>query len=498
LAKGGQDNTVELGGILTGGTRTILTGHNGPVTCIAYSPDGKLIVTSSSDTNVRIWSTTSGDTLHVLSGHIQAATGQPLANFEGHHDAVLSVVHSPDGRQISSCGWISSVSFVRVWDAHSCEPLHILSGQREIFHCVAYSPDDHHIASSAWNGTIHLWDAHNGDSISTLSGHLDGVTSVIFSPTNNFIAAGGSDGTVRLWKAGGGLAGKFSEDYSTAISCIDISPISRLLVTGDGDGTVRLPDTLTGEQRAVLKGHTAVIIDVTISSCGERVASACRRETGGPGLVLEGHTGEISGVAYSPTGHQIASCSEDGAIRIWCSWTGSQLSVFEHTVGLHQVMFAPDGQDLIYISSGGGVSCWDLQSKLRVDRLQGIASNVNCYTMSPSGKLIATVDIDGLFQLWDLTFGSPLEICQTNLGLATCFKWVQSFDCMYLAIGGVRGALRVWSLVKQGTYVVQQLWSIGSNEPFLENTNLECAAGLSPVNFALLKQRGTITGSSSE
>ena len=65
-----------------------LTGHTGPVTSVAFSPDGKRIVSGSGDKTVRVW---------------DAATGQPVgAPLTGHTDSVTSVAFSPDGQRIVS------------------------------------------------------------------------------------------------------------------------------------------------------------------------------------------------------------------------------------------------------------------------------------------------------------------------------------------------------------------------------------------------------------
>lgn len=83
-----KSNIVEVGDILTDELQLVLSSHSNEVTSIAFSPDGSLIATTSKDTTLRVWSTSSGESLHTLSGHSESV----------HH-----VAFSPAGSQLESC-----------------------------------------------------------------------------------------------------------------------------------------------------------------------------------------------------------------------------------------------------------------------------------------------------------------------------------------------------------------------------------------------------------
>src|SRR6267154_452247 len=86
--------------------QSVLRGHSRSVTSAAFSPDGKRIVTGSSDKTIRLW---------------DAETGEPLrAPLEGHEHYVQSVAFSPDGKCIVSGSWDNTI---RLWDAETGEPL---------------------------------------------------------------------------------------------------------------------------------------------------------------------------------------------------------------------------------------------------------------------------------------------------------------------------------------------------------------------------------------
>ncbi len=164
-------------------------GHTYSVWSVAFSPDGKQIVSAS------------GDILGNKSGEVKVwdtATGQETLSLKGHTNRVTSVAYSPDGKHIVS-GSVDKT--VKVWDAATGQETLSLKGYTNGVRRVAYSPDGKRIVSGSEDKTVKVWDAATGQETLSLKGHVYGVRSVAYSPDGKRIVSGSKDATVKVWDA---------------------------------------------------------------------------------------------------------------------------------------------------------------------------------------------------------------------------------------------------------------------------------------------------------
>ena len=177
------DRTVRVWDLAHHRLRTTLTGHDGSVFAVAFSPDGRLIASAGADRTVSLWDT---------------ATGRPEATLTGHDGSVFALAFSPDGRLLASA---SADKTVTLWDIATRRPYATLTGHEDFVNAVAFSPDGRTLATGSDDLTVRLWDV--GDTgrgpRAVLRGHTGSVRSVAFAPEGRTLASGGNDGTVRLW-----------------------------------------------------------------------------------------------------------------------------------------------------------------------------------------------------------------------------------------------------------------------------------------------------------
>jgi WD40 repeat protein len=147
---------------------------------MAYSPDGRIVLTSS-DKTARLWDAASGKELHTLR----------------HDGPVVAVAFSPDGRTALT---VSADKTARLWDAASGKERATLRHEWPV-RTVAFSPDGRTLLTGGGEdikkGGVRLWDAATGREIAALR-HGREVLAVAFSPDGRTALI--FDGPVRLWK----------------------------------------------------------------------------------------------------------------------------------------------------------------------------------------------------------------------------------------------------------------------------------------------------------
>ncbi|WP_406270826.1 caspase family protein [Streptomyces sp. NBC_00191] len=293
-----------------------------------------------------------------------------IGSLTGHSTQVFSVAFSPDGKLLASS---SNDNTVRLWDVATRKQLgNPLTGHTDSARSVAFSPDGKLLASSSDDKTVRLWDVATRKQLGNpLTGHTGSAWSVAFSPDGKLLASGSADETVRLWDVATRkqLERDFN-DYSHAVAPIAFSPGRKLLASGNNQGKVRLWDVATYELVGTLACDTGTVWSVAFSPDGKLLASggatarlwdvATRKQLGNP---LTGHTDVVWSVAFSPDGKLLASSSDDKTVRLWDVATRKQLGnpLTGHTGSVLSLAFSPDGKLFASGSVDSTVRLWGLQ-----------------------------------------------------------------------------------------------------------------------------------------
>jgi WD40 repeat protein len=342
-----------------------IRGHSSRVLAVAFSPDGRRIVTASVDQTVRIWDT---------------ATGIEVATLSGHRASVQGAAFSPDGHRILTG---SADQTARLWDAATGEPLLLLRGHVGEVRSVAFSPDGRRVVTASLDRTAIVWDANIGKELLRLKGHTRGINAVAFSPDGKWILTGSSDRTARLWNAENGEAAPALEGHEQEVRCVAFSPDGHRIITGSEDCSAKVWDLATKQVVLTLKTQRAVY-----------------------------------SVAFSPDGRRIATGHWDDPLRLWDAVTGQPLFTIKgHGSGaINSLAFSADGRQILTGSDDGTAKVWDAERDRAEIRLHGHTNWVWSVAISPDGRRVATGSFDHTAKIWDATTSEELLTLAGDIG----------------------------------------------------------------------------------
>jgi len=418
-----------------------LIGHNDGVNSVAYSPNGLLLASSSSDGEVRVWDTQTGV--------------ETISPFQSDDSAALCVAFAPNGQRIVVG---TSDGPVHVWSIpNGRAAMRPLCGHSDSVECVAYSPDGALIASSSADTTIRLWDADTGEALGTIEDHTDCVRAVAFSPDGELMASASEDETVRLWNPHSGKAvGAPLTGLNNSASSLAFSLDKKHLAAGSlNSGEARIWNLQTLEASSILIKDESTIWSLafsfngtTLLVGGQQNIRFCdlrnRREL--PGTLLAGHSDMVKSVTISPDGQFIASGSADCSVRIWIadSRPGSAVQPLQaHNDGVASVAVSNDGRMIVSGSKDGSVFIWDVSTgEALLPALSGHSGPICAVAISPDSRRIASVSEDETGMLWDTASGELVTTLTGHEGEV----WTVAFssDSKWLVSGSEDKIVRVW------------------------------------------------------
>jgi WD40 repeat protein/serine/threonine protein kinase len=436
LVTGSRDQSAKIWEVETGNELFDLKGHTGAVVYVAFSTDGKRIVTVTQDGSVKNWDPETGKELEVAL--------QPV-------DTVRSISSSPDGKRKVMTRHDESNAAVTL-DPATGQELMRLKGHSDRVLAVAFSPDGKRVVTGSQDKTAKIWDVESGREILTLKGHAKGIGAVLFSPDGSLIATGSNDTTVKIWGTEGGHDIEFKDPDSRFVQSVAFSPDGKQIVTGSRTKIPIVWDAETGITLKKLTGHTDYVSDVAFSPDKRWIASASRDKTaiiwdaqsGSPIKTLKGHTGSLFSVAFSPDSRLLLTGSWDKTAKIWEVSSGRLLKTLSggHMSAILAVGFSPDSRLAATGSKDKTTDIWDVETGQKLKTLKGHANSVYGLAFSPDGNRIATASWDTTVKIWDLPAGTQIKTLQGHSKSVQAVAF--SPDGKRLATGSWDNTIKIW------------------------------------------------------
>ncbi len=309
------------------------TKHGNTVNSVAFSPDGKTIVSGSDDGTVALLDADKGKLNRTLT----------------HNNVVNSVAFSLDGGLIASG---SSDKTVKIWDPHTAEVKRILTHD-DVVTAIAFSPDGKTLASGndideTVVETVKLWDVDTGkqkrslveDDLSRVR-HSSVVNSIAFSPDGKLLARAFTQNWITLWEAQTGRLGQRLVRHGATVNSLRFSRDSKMIASGGKDSSVILWDAQTGEVKRVLRPRRA-------------------------------HW--VTSVAFSPDSKTVMSGGRDKTIKFYDVGTGELKMTLTSNNAVTSIAVSPDGQALVSGDEDGMVTLWNARIETRLATLTGSKS----------------------------------------------------------------------------------------------------------------------------
>ncbi len=442
-----DDNSAEHGvvwNIVTGERITNTSSHDDWIEIITFSPCGKFIVYTDSDTILYVRDIVENVNNKVCTDFSMHRT-LPFYTQEGE---LFAIVNGEDTMEVWNVEreeklpipeihpnsidamWLKEFPQLALTDISLNRMpklganIHLIPTLRKFDNVpqpVRFLPDGKTVASTSNRMGIVLWDIESKQVRDTLLGNI-GISSFLVLPCGNIIADCSFDNNVNVWSSDelDKPIAEFSETEQTELGRgRAFAPTGDKFAIGSREGTIYLYDFKNKEKLKPFIGHTDFIWSVAFSPDGKRLASGSVDRV--PRLWDVETSEEIAalpldkprilmGIAFSPSGKLIAG-GMYGELRIWCADTLTTLFAIPQPQSEKPfaLAFSDCGR---YLASGTwwqkgmekmAIGLWDVASGENIATLWGHPTDIQSLAFSPDGEILASASFDGTIMLWDMT-----------------------------------------------------------------------------------------------
>lgn len=408
----------------------IQRGHYAAIKAVAFTPDGKYLLTGSRDKSIKLWDVTSG---------------RELRSYLGHSATINDIDVSDDGKHfVSSSADMTAI----LWEISTGKLIKRFKGHKDMMTSVDLSKNGKLLVTAGHDWKAILWDVSSGDTLRTFKVNPDkglgyGINAG-FSADDSMIAFGGDNRTTTIYDVqSGNLVQELKPGEGWCGGCatfIDYSDDGQWLITASNKGDFVLRNSQNGQiikTFATDQSYEAVDLSADGKMAFMLTEDTLKVFTNPEGIlrysVKVNHDMPVTDAAFSPDGRQIAVVSDDQRINLYTAETGT----LEKTLGGYLVTrdkggldydpnsrwdyyikkytdlkndfaISPDGKHLVKGKIGNIARMWEIKSGVIAREFHGHDKAVLCMAFDNNGKKLVTGSADQTAKIWDVSTGKEL------------------------------------------------------------------------------------------
>ena len=434
----------------------VLAGHNWIVTCCAFSPNGKLLLTGSQDGAAKLWDVPNRQLRH---------------SFEMKAGAVWSVGFSPEGDLAMASGADNEVKF---WRTEDEKLVARIPGQLACLSAAGSLVAISHSSPFFWerSGSLEIWDYRKGIKIKQIPGE---GRALALSLDGSKLASVGAAKNINLWEVATGIKIRNIET-ARAVWSVAFSPDSKRLLSTDwsSDPSLWTIDSAAPPRR--IKGHGLNVWSAIFSPDGEQIITASSDQTIRfwnantlePAGIFHGHGNEVWCAAFAPDGSVMATGGKDRDVMLWPGKPAPPRAAL-HLNPDYRPVFSPDGSKVLLVTKLKGAKKSELWEVASQKNLMDFGEDKGIGFTPDGQSVIALNEKSGNLQLVSLSRSERTELKIEEVDSASKpFGFVGfSQNYHYFFSIDADGKIRVWN-AESGSL----LWSKAGPKPPIRAASL--------------------------
>lgn len=493
------------------------SGHKGPVARLAFDSSDDNIASGGSDGNIRLW-----DLAHnTCTSSLRGAMG------------VFTVLkYHPDSSKQLIFGAADDTK-IRSWNSKTGNEHMVYSGHFSKVTSLQFTPDGQNMVSSGRDRVLILWNINESKALRTVPVYESIEATVLLPPAFKipnfkkkvetegiYVACAGEKGIIKVWNVQmsrimyeqtNSLVSPAAEEGGLAITHLLFNEARNILSIVTADHNIIIHDLETFGCMKQMTGFTDEVLDIIFVGKDEThfVVATNSRDLKYYEMdnmncqIVKGHNDIVLALARFPTRPDMfVSSGKDNSVRIWLQDTNIEIKCLglgaRHTASVGSVFTAQTSNDFFTsVSQDNCLKVWTVPKDINIFDQKLNSSHtelahqmdINCVTVSPNDKMIATGSQDKTAKLWTeelsllgtlkghrrgvwcVRFSPVDQVILTSSADSTIKLWsIADLSCLKTFEGHESSVLKIeflskgQQIISSGADGLLKLWNIKSSE----------------------------------